>query len=250
MISKIKVENIRKEIERYVNLLKDYIEIYNQNQNGKTNLTLNSVVSKCRTYSIDANINSTIQLSGLSFNDLNAHYPENMIQPIPEETSTPKALELLKNESFLNGLLNQLKNFFKNTPEFNLALTDIFFQLLTAPETFLFIYLVDADLILKTKDKENTDYQKVSSLFTCFKELLQARSQFYQFYQQELKKAKEEEKNIMNSNQELSITTRIEKLNNSISQFNQNSKILIEFLVEVIMTLLEIQLKSEIFEFY
>jgi len=181
-------------------------------------------------YIFDANTNSDIQLTGLNFNEINKNYPENAIQNIIEEPNQLRAIKLLDQEIIFSKLFSLLRSFFDNSPDFNLALTDAISQLLTAPETYLFIYLVDRDLL---------DNDKKDSLYTIFTDLIEKRKELLNNYQSDLLKLNTSSESIHQEKQHL-----------FISDFNRNSRFLLEFIKEVTITIFEIQLKSEIFENY
>jgi len=214
-----KAQLLRNEVNRY-------IELFNSIKKDFGNEELN-VSDQYQEYVFDANTNSSIQLLGLNFNNLNKDYPENIIKNILEEPDKLKAIKLLDNEMIFSYLFTLLKSFFENSPDFNLALTDAISQLLTAPETYLFIYLIDRDIL----DKDSKD-----SLYTIFTDLIEKRKQLLNNYQDELLKLKD--------------GTSEEKQHLIISNFNRNSRFILEFIKEVTVTIFEIQLKSEVFENY
>ena len=216
-------QSLRDEVNRY-------IKLYNSIKNdfGSEAAGINN---QCKEYIFDVNTNSNIQLSGLNFNDLNKYYPENIIHPIIEEPNQIKAIELLDQEKIFSQLFILLKSFFNNSPDFNLALTDTITQLLIAPETYLFIYLVDRDIL----DNNNKD-----SLYTIFTDIIEQRKELLNKYQKELLK--------LNSLENESVYQEQHQI--IISDFNRNSRFMLEFIKEVTVAIFEIQLKSEIFENY
>ncbi|OUM65206.1 hypothetical protein PIROE2DRAFT_60193 [Piromyces sp. E2] len=224
---KIKIINdngryLRDEVYRYIELFNCIKKDFGSDGTDISN--------QLQEYIFDANTNSDIQLSGLNFNEINKNYPENVIQNILEEPDQLKAIELLDQEKIFYQLFTLLKTFFDNSPDFNLALTDAISQLLTAPETYLFIYLVDRDLL----DNDNKD-----SLYTIFADLIEKRKELLNNYQDELLKLNSSKNSLQQEKQHL-----------FISDFNRNSRFILEFIKEVTITIFEIQLKSEIFENY
>jgi len=207
-----------------------YIELYN---NIKTDFGSEAagINNQCKEYIFDVNTNSNIQLSGLNFNNLNKDYPENIIQNIADEPCQIKAIKLLDQEKIFSQLFILLKSFFVNSPDFNLALTDAISQLLCAPEIYIFIYLVNRDIL----EDDNKD-----SLYTIFTYLINQRKELLNDYQNELLK--------LNSLDNDSLYQKQHQI--LISDFNRNSRFLLEFIKEVTTAIFEIQLKSEIFENY
>ncbi|ORX61006.1 hypothetical protein BCR36DRAFT_315125, partial [Piromyces finnis] len=215
---------LRNEVNRYIDLFNTIKEDFGNDNSDISN--------QLQEYIFDANTNSDIQLSGLNFNEINKNYPENIIQEMPEEPDELKAIKLLDKENIFKVLFSLLKSFFDNSPDFNLALTDAISQLLTAPETYIFIYLVDRDLL------EN--YNK-DSLYTIFIDLIKKRQDLLRIYQNKysLFNFSDKYNSLHQKNQDL-----------LISNFNKNSRFMFEFIKEVTITIFEIQLKSEIFENY
>jgi len=212
---------LRDEVNRYIDLFDCIKKDFGNDAVGISN--------QFQEYIFDANTNSDIQLSGLNFNEINKYYPENAIQNILEEPDQLRAIKLLDQEKIFSQLFDLLKSFFENSPDFNLALTDAISQLLTAPETYLFVYLVDRDLL----DNDGKD-----SLYTIFTDLIKKRKQLLNNYQNELFKLNAASESLQ------------EKQHLFISDFNRNSRFILEFIKEVTITIFEIQLKSEIFENY
>ncbi|KAG4099243.1 hypothetical protein H8356DRAFT_1290882 [Neocallimastix lanati (nom. inval.)] len=207
-----KCKSIRDEVNRY-------IELYNSAKTDFGN-EITDINNKCNEYILDINTNLNIQLKGLNFNNLNKDYPENIIQEILEEPNQIKAIKLLDQEKIFSQLFTLLKSFFNNSPDFNLALTDTISQLLSAPEIYLFIYLVDRDIL---------DDDKKDSLYTILISLIEQRKELLNNYGEKLLE--------INSLDDESIYQEQQQI--IISDFNRNSRYMLEFIKEVTVSIFE-----------